>query len=159
MDKEISINDIFKAAMQVEAIGGAFYRKYAQVCDDSEIKKIFTSLAMVEQTHFNKFQEMVEALRPEEAGKGISQENRGYISKTINDALFNEDRKPENLLQRVSTKKDALKIALDLEKGSISYYEMIKKEVKPEVAKEINRIIGEEQGHAQTISAMLENLV
>jgi rubrerythrin len=158
MKKEISLNDIFKAAMQVEAIGDAFYRKYAQVTDDPEIKKIFNSLAIMEQTHFQKFQEMVGALSPAEANKGISKENRSYMTKTINKAIFNEDRKPENLLQRVSRKQDALKIALELEEDSISYYEKMKQEVAPEVAKKIDKIIGEEQEHAQTITSLLENL-
>ncbi|MFC1637556.1 ferritin family protein [Candidatus Margulisiibacteriota bacterium] len=158
MDKQLSLNDIFKAAMQMEAIGGAFYRKYAQVSGDPEIEKIFNSLAIMEESHFNKFQAMIEALKPEEAGKGISKENRGYVTKTINEVVFNEDRKPENLLQRVSSKQDALKIALELENGSISYYEKMKQEVAPEAAKEIDRIIGEEQGHAQTITSLLENL-
>jgi rubrerythrin len=159
MNKQLSLNDIFKAAMQLEAIGGAFYRKYAQVSDVPEIKKAFNSLAVMEETHFNKFQAMLEALAPEQAGRGISKENRSYVTKTINEVVFNEERKPENLLQRVSNLNDALKIALELEDNSIDYYERIKQEVPPEVAREIARIIVEEQEHVQTITNLKENLV
>jgi rubrerythrin len=158
MNKDISINDIFKAAMQVEAIGEAFYRKYAEISDSPEIKKTFDFLAGREKTHYQKFQDWLSVLNPGELDKGISQDNRPYLSKTINQSIFSEERKPENLLKKVKTMRDALQTALELENGSIEYYEKMKQEVSPEVGKEIGKIISEEQTHAQTITGMLDNI-
>jgi rubrerythrin len=157
MNTGISLNDIFKAAMQVEVIGEGYYRRYAERSDSEQIRKTFVLLADKEQTHYKKFKELLTALSPAEAGKGIAKENRSKISKMINQVIFDRTSNVDNLLSKVKNLHEALQSALGLEHKSIEFYELIMPEVSEEARRAIKLIIAEEEQHAQIIRNLIEN--
>jgi rubrerythrin len=158
MENTISLNDIYKAAMQVEMIGRAYYLKYAEKSASEEIRRTFDFLAFREQMHFNKFQAILAQLDPAEAQKGISPHNRARISTLINHSIFECDKKPDVLLAKVKKVGDALQFALNLENDSIEFYENILPKLDGQGRKELPRIILEERLHAQLVRNLLENL-
>lgn len=158
MMQTITVNDLFKAAEQIEVVGQAYYGKYAQKTDSEDLKKTFNFLAFKEETHLKKFQELLETIRPEEAEKGISEENRGHISLLMNQIIYNQEKSAESLLKKIKNNIDALNLALQLENESIKFYDAIKPELSLEAQRELAKIIVEEETHVELVSQWLDDL-
>lgn len=159
MNNQLTMEDIYKAAMQVEAVGKAFYKDYAAKSDSDELKKTFDFLAFKEERHYLKFQEMLEMVDLKATLSGISEENLAFITRMMKEKIFSDTKKAESLLKRVKSTREALEAALELENDSIRFYDAIAKGVDEKAAKEIKKIITEEEVHAETITNMMENLV
>ncbi len=130
-----------KIAIKTETDAIAFYKKAAEKTRHPIGKKMFLSIMEDEKNHLEDFKCLLE---------GLDIKVRDAVSpmkkmKTV----FEENR--EGLLERIEATTDemeALKIAMEMEKESIDFYEKASKEVQgPKERALFERLVEEERQH------------
>lgn len=148
-------SDVLQFALRMEENGGLFYRKAADLADNSEVKKLFGFLASEEDEHkktFEKFLAKVEIYQDTEDYPG---EYLNYLHQYIDDKIFFTH---ENELSKTLDVVSALDFAIQREMDAVLYYTELKGFVNDEDAKVIDEIIAEERKHFAQLSALKKNL-
>ncbi|MGC8612135.1 MAG: ferritin-like domain-containing protein [Athalassotoga sp.] len=144
----IGIEDLLGVALKIESSGYQFYTELAKR-SKGENKKLFSSLAEQERDHMKIFEKLISASK--EKSEILNEEAVGYLKVYAETSIFPEIEKsvPENM-------REALEIALDVEKDSVIFYEELLK-YAPETST-IQKIIEEEKRHFKDILKMIESL-
>ncbi|MBO8131133.1 MAG: ferritin family protein [Candidatus Marinimicrobia bacterium] len=152
--ERISLEEVFKIAIEIERNGQRFYRNYAEKNDDEKIKEVFNNLADMESDHERAFIEMKNRLvtdydRIEADTEGLL---NAYIKAFAGGYIFTSDDK----IVEAGSPDDILKYAIGKEKDSISYYLAVKEFVVGEDNKDkVDRIIKEEMKHIIILSDLI----
>jgi rubrerythrin len=147
-----SVQEIFGLAVQIEKNGEFFYRESLNTVADSSLKSVLQWLADQELEHRKWFSrkkdelaEMVEDPALEEMGGSI-------LRSILGDQTFSLG---EADLSGIRTLRDLLDLALEFEKDTILFYEMIKPLVeKVETSAHLDKIIDEEKRHIQILAEL-----
>ncbi|BBJ27454.1 ferritin family protein [Athalassotoga saccharophila] len=144
----IELEDLLGVALKIESSGYEFYTELAKR-STGESKKLFSSLAEQEKDHMKIFEKLISSSK-EKSGV-LNEETVGYLKVYAETSIFPEIERgvPENM-------KDALEIALDVEKDSVIFYEELIK-YAPQTST-IQKIIEEEKRHFRDILKMIESL-
>jgi len=151
--------EVFEIAEQIERNGVAFYRRAAELFEDSDVAGIFTKLADWEVKHEAVFAEMRKQLVDEPAELlTFDPEDAPLDAKAMAGlAAFGISQDPAAELSGSETRADVLKMALQKEKDTIVYYTGLKEFVPIAVAiKKIGEIITEELRHIRIIKQSLD---
>lgn len=159
MTTTLNAIEVFEIAEQIERNGANFYRKAAELFNDSGICQIFLQLAGWEIKHEQVFADMKKQLV-----------SSGYKSKTYESekkeldpklmaslAVFGTASEPLHRLKGIETITEALKTAIEKEKESITFYEGLKEFVSAaEDRGKVNNIINEELHHIDILNQALK---
>lgn len=135
-----------KIAIKTETDAIAFYKEAAEKTRHPFGKKMFLSIMEDEKRHLEDFKCILQ---------GLDLKVRDFVSpmKKIK-TVFEENR--NDLLERITATTDemeALKIAMQMEKDSIDFYEKVSKEVQTQKEKALfERLAKEEQEHYNIFS-------
>jgi len=159
MTRTFNAIEVFEIAEQIERNGAAFYRRAAELFEDSDAAGIFTKLADWEVKHEAAFAEMRKQLADEPVELStFDPEDAPLDAKAMAGlAAFGLRPDPSAELAGCKTKADVLNLALQKEKDTIVYYTGLKEFVP--VAAAINKIgdiIKEELRHIRIINQSLE---
>jgi len=150
MEPKFSSAEVIQLAISMEEEGVRFYEKYAEMAD-VELKEILMSMAEDEKQHAKIFKEMYNDL---EVG---TYEEEYLFSDAVQD-LFSSYAKNEgfNRNQRpIDSIKDAIRIGIDTEKITISYYKNLLGYANESVKEILNRLIIEEEKHQKRLESLL----
>jgi len=142
-------SDVLQFALRMEENGALFYRKAAELAEDSEIKKLLNFLACEEDEHkktFEGFLSKVEIYHPTEDYPG---EYLNYLHQYIDKKIYFTDNAPKKL-----DAANALDFAIQTEVDAIVYYTELKGFVDAADAKIVDKIIAEERKHFAQLSAL-----
>jgi len=159
MTRRFNAIEVFEIAEQIERNGAAFYRKAAELFEDSDAVGIFTKLADWEVKHEAVFAEMRKQLAAEPAELStFDPEDAPLDAKAMAGlAAFGLRPDPSGELAGCKTRADVLNLALQKEKDTIVYYTGLKEFVPVAVAiDKIGEIITEELHHVRIISQALD---
>lgn len=144
-------SEVFEVAMEMEQVGGDFYKALARGSDDVEVRKFCAQTAKEEEAHYKTFQRLREL---------ESQEN-----KLSDKALFELQQLGRSIVQPSPTAvqqvaiggsiKDALEMAMNMEKNSIRFYQVLL-DHQPNLAEAMKRIIQEEQSHLAKLQKLAQ---
>lgn len=151
--------EVFDIAAQIERNGADFYRKAAEIFDESEISRLFLELAGWEAEHEKIFSDMKKQLAESnpETAENRTEESPPEKKLIAGLAVFGIRPDPAGEFDGKENKIDIIKRAIDKEKDSIVFYTGIKDFVCSGVAKEkIDDIIKEELGHIKVLNEILE---
>jgi len=148
-----TIRDIVDLAIQIEENGERVYRKAAQEVSNPSIAALLLQLADEEVKHVDWFTELkvqaeetIDDPQLEETGKRVLQGVLGDQSFSLNDVDFSTIR----------GMGDLLRVAVEFEKDTVLFYEMIRSFVdEKQVLGYLDTIIAEENRHIQLIQAAL----
>lgn len=155
-------DDVFTMAVRIEENGSAFYRGTAKLADDPQVKKLFEELALMEEGHIVAFK----TLRSELPGafpadavwdpEGLAE---SYLQATADTHIFTVEVASERI-KRVKNPMEALDVALQFEKDSVSFF-LGMKEVLPDPAGkgEIDKLIYQEMDHIRMLSRVRNRLL
>ena len=156
---QLSALEIFEVAEQIERNGAEFYRRAAEIFDDSEVKNIFLELVEWEKAHQELFAEMREQLSQQ---SGEHQAGRAEGADLIDPqimaslAVFGIEAEPSSELTGKESIEDVLHMAIQKEKDSIVYYTGLKEFVPEATDKEkVDDIIKEEMRHIKILDQAL----
>jgi rubrerythrin len=140
-----SIQEIIDLAIQIEENGEKVYRKAVDNVSDPSLSSLLRWLADEEAKHTQRFNELREIAdtspidpQVEELGKNILRSVVGEQSFSLDEADFS----------RIGTVKELIQLAIEFEKDTILFYEMIRTFVQDhETMDKLREIIEEETRH------------
>lgn len=152
--------EIFEIAEKIERNGVKFYRRAAELFDDSRTHNMFLQLADWETTHEKVFADMrneLSAQGPELRTFQLENELLPDAQAMAGLAVFGIKPDPSDELTGEESITDILKSAIEKEKDSIVFYTGLKDFVPARAGKDkIDDIIREEMRHICILNQSLE---
>jgi|UniRef100_A0A7V3REM1 rubrerythrin len=144
----VNLEELLGVALKIEGSGYAFYSELASRSSGKN-KKLFQSLADQEREHAKIFEKIVSESKENNGLEPLNEEAVGYLRIFAETSIFPEIEKgvPADL-------KEALELALDVEKDSVVFYEELLKYVPQKET--VQKIVEEEKKHFKDILKMIE---
>ncbi|MGD8228444.1 MAG: ferritin family protein [Desulfobacteraceae bacterium] len=144
-----SLREVFDLAIQIEKNGEQYYRDALEKVSNPSLRSLLEWLAEQEEKHRSWFSERKEDLdtvgedmEMAEMGSSILQGILGDQSFSLKEADLSEIDSVEALVQ----------LAVEFEKDSILFYEMIGSFIEdPDTSEKLNEIIAEENRHIELL--------
>jgi rubrerythrin len=162
MNITFSADEIFEMAEQIERNATGFYGDAAKKATDKDAKKLFTDLAVMENSHLKIFQQMRKQLKSEEKESTTFDPESEAIMylQTMADGHGTEGKKGRNeKLTGNEMINEIFQIGINAEKDSVVFYTALKEMVPPGTGRDkVMEIIDEELGHLVLLKMQLANL-
>ncbi len=144
-----SLREIFDLAIKIEKNGEKFYREAQKKISNPSLNKMLEWLADQEAKHITWFSERKEMLKTtgidldtEEMGSAILQSIMGDQSFSLEEAD----------LSKMDQVEDLIELAVEFEKDSILFYEMIGSLIEDaETSQKLKEIVEEENRHLELL--------
>lgn len=150
MNKELAV--ALEIAEKQEADGIAWYSKIVEKCDSEAGKQMFRSFVEDEERHLRWVKSMAEGLGIDLSDAPLPRES----IKTVFTAAKGEE---EEVAKATDSQKDAISVALDMEKESYANYKQAAgKAEDPKVKEVFERLALEENQHYEMLTNTLEYL-
>lgn len=155
-----SADEIFEIAEQIERNGAVFYRKAAKGVSNTEFKKLFEELAIMEVDHEKTFAAMRAKLTTSERLPAVFDPNDEvglYLRAMADGRVFDIKADPSEKLTGRETPQDILNTAIGLEKDSIVFYLGLEDYIPAESGKDkVRAIIKQEMGHIVLLTSKMD---
>ena len=145
-----TIREIVDMAIQLEQNAETFYRAALTEMSTESLKPVLVCLADEERNHAEWFEKLKSVAEQVEA-RG----QRGEISSAAARNLVGEQKfsLAEVDLSKIKSVKDLIELAIEHEKDTIIFYQMLQSFVDdPEIVKELDEIIAEEEQHIKLLA-------
>lgn len=146
---DYSLDDIFRAAEEIERKGIAFYHEAATQAADPVTRQVFNGLAAMEREHQQIFQTLRQLVVPAPAAE------LNAVQDLFRHSFQNVDHELRELFDGKLSREDILKSAMDFEKDTIVFLSGLKHLVEPKDMPKIDLIIREELGHVVSLGSQL----
>ena len=159
MTRTLNAFEAFEIAEQIERNGSSFYRKAAELFDDSHISAMFLEMAGWETGHEAVFAAMRKQLSEEtREQRTFKPEEPPLDPKAMAGlAVFGIRPEPADELTGGESREEVLKMAVEKEKDSIVYFTGLKEFVPARAGSDkIDDIIKEEMRHIRILSQSLQ---
>lgn len=149
-------SEIFQFAIRIEENGEKFYRKVADLSDDTNLKNLFTFLADEEAKHKQTFGELLSKIEKYEPPEAYPDEYFAYLRAYADQIVFPSmiDKELDKKMNSVSAVEFGIRRELD----SILYYLEVKNLVPETQRHLIDSIIDEERSHFLKLSNLWKTL-
>jgi len=164
-------DEIFGIAIDIEKNGIQFYEKAREAAAHAPVKEMFVELRAQEEKHLRDLEKMRAEL-PESARRptdydptdDVYRKREEEVEQYIRDtADMNVFRKPEHVERYVSEMgrvEDALRLAIQFEKDSITFYLILKDLTEEDKGQAfVDKILAEEKEHLKRLSRELREAV
>ncbi len=162
MSISFNADEIFEMAEEIERNGAKFYRKAAEHAADTEIKRLLTDFAAMEDGHLETFAEMRQQLsNGEKEAITFDPDNEAVLYlQSMADAHGWEGKKSiDEDLTGDESLTEILRIAIAAEKESVAFYVGIKDLVSEKAGKDkVDAVIKEEMAHIILLNNKLVSL-
>ncbi|NMA01473.1 MAG: ferritin family protein [Clostridia bacterium] len=143
--------EYFEMAIKMEVDGEKFYKEQANKNQDNATYQIFTYLAQEEQKHARLIEKMQ---------KKLSIDPTPEIDLTEYKHPFQELKDFQLDIKTIPEQLDVYRLALEMEKKSIDFYQDILTKTKnPEGKKIINFLILQEKSHYKIFEGIIEHVL
>ena len=140
-----SIGDIIDLAIQIEENGEKVYRKAVEKAPNSSLSSLLQWLADEEAKHIRWFNELREVTNSTPVDPQLEELGKNILRSVVGEQSFSLD---EADFSRIDTVKDLLRLAIEFQKDTILFYEMIQTFVQDnEGLDQLGEIIEEETRH------------
>ena len=148
-------NDALAIAIEMERVGNEFYTALSLASRSAAVRRFCALAARQEAEHLVTFTQLRQQQgvttppAPAEARPGPVASAKARIQP---------DRDTVRQVAESSNLADALAMAIDMERGAVSYYQSLLPQM-PSAAKDIRRIISEEMTHVSALQALVAECV
>ena len=160
MGMPFNADEVFEMAEQIERNGARFYRAAAEKFP--ELSQLLLELAAMEDDHEKTFADMRAELSGTEAEPPVFDPDgqaQLYLKAMADEHIFNIKADPSEQLADIEKPEDLLKIAIGIERDSITFYVGLKESVSRRAGKDqVEAIIKEEVGHIVTLRKKMDTL-
>ncbi len=142
--EKFSIVEVIEQAIQTERAGYKFYSSLVEKFEEPALKDLFLKLAARERQHEKTYTELKDMVKQDEEPAGWD-EASAYLKAIIESHFFVGKGKSMPLMDYITTKKQAIEIALCFEKETLLYFYGLREVVKEKEV--VDEIINEEKSH------------
>lgn len=146
--------EIIDLAVEIEKMGGKFYRKLAEKAPSEQIKSLLLYLASEEDQHQVRFSELGKGLAPVNVSEAYQGEYFEYVGFTVEMHMFNNAEKLEQLVENARTGLDIIKLAIEFERDTVLFFNGFRNVVLKDQQAVIDDLIMEEQIHLVKLSRL-----
>lgn len=149
-------NDVVLAAIEVETRGERFYNYLVEQAEDEKIRKVYEHLSREEVKHKALFEQLYERIgKVDLPAWSNAQEYLTYLNALIDSHTLFRYKDLDEVKEKISSRKDALQLAIQFEKDSILFF-MEMRDFVPESEKTfVTQCIEEEKSHMRQLTEML----
>ncbi|MCW2276686.1 ferritin-like domain-containing protein [Heliophilum fasciatum] len=151
-------SEIVDFAVSIEKNGEAFYRSLAARITNPSIRQVIEELATAESQHIVDFQALRDRLGDYEPPEQFPGEYEAYMQSLIQDSVFGQSARIEELIERIHSDRDAIQWALHFEKESILFFHEMMNLVAISDRRAVQELIRQEQEHIRRLSAIKKEL-
>ncbi len=145
-----TLSEIIEFAIRIEENGEKVYRDASAKISDPSLVLLLQWLADEELEHVRWFSELKKSIKEEDVDPQVGEMGQNLLLGIVGDQSFSLNEKD---LSKIADLKEALKTALDFEKDTVVFYEMIASFVQENAAlAKLNQIIQEEKRHVDHLS-------
>jgi rubrerythrin len=150
-----SIEEIIDLAIQIEENGEQVYRKAVEKAPNPSLSSLLQWLADEEAKHIRRFSELREHANSTPVDPQLEEVGKNILRSVVGEQSFSLD---EANFSKIDTVKDLLVLAIDFEKDTILFYEMIQTFVQDDKTQDqLREIIEEETRHIGLLEECLAN--
>jgi len=143
-----SPTDLLDIAIREEVTGATYYHALAERADSQELREFAARLARVEETHRDRFKEMLAELGGKGSeGESYEGEYESYLGYLLEGRIFPAGEKGEDLAAGQRSDAEAVETALALEKETLLLYHELMEFVPARYHKTLDAIVDEEREH------------
>lgn len=147
-------SEIVELGIQIEKNGRDFYNTLIKNSKNPKAKETFKYLADEEERHITVFQKILDSVEKYEPAQAYPGEYFAYMNALASEYVFTQNDKGEQIAKTMKTDKEAMDLAIGLEKDSVIFYEGMKKVVPEYDLKIVNELIIQEQNHLKQLSEL-----
>ena len=149
-----SIGDILDLAIRIEKNGEMVYRKAAERASRQSLASLFESLANEEVRHAEWFSDLKDKVNKTAEDPRLEEMGKKVLQGILGDQTFSLE---EASLEEMEGVEDVLKTAIEFEKDTALFYEMIRSFLNDkETLRHLDAIIEEENRHITLLQEALE---
>jgi len=150
-----SIEEILDIAIQLEKNGEKVYQKAATVKGDPTMGLLLQRLADDEAKHAQWFMDMKKSVGKDIVYPQLEEMGRKILKKAVGDQAFTLG---EADLSKIRDSRRLIELALEFEKDTVIFFEMIGNFVDDQdTLSHLNEIIEEENRHVSLLQKLLDN--
>ena len=148
-----TISEIVEFAIRIEENGQKIYRDALERASDPTLISLLRWLAHEESEHVRWFSDLKGTVTDEAVDIQVGEMGRSLLLGIVGDQTFSLK---ERDLSTIAEAKELLKIALDFEKDTVIFYEMMGAFIQEDTAMaKLNQIIQEENRHIDMLTEFL----
>ncbi|HET6921648.1 MAG TPA: ferritin family protein [Anaeromyxobacteraceae bacterium] len=154
MIENVTAETCLAFAIEAEEMGAELYRGLARkFAADVELRELFERLGRDEADHAEHVRAMGERLVPRFRDRPASADERDYLRAMSMSDIFSRPGGLAGDLGGVRDRRDALRLALHLEKATLAYYQAVRDVAGPEEV--LDSLIAMERKHVVRVMALL----
>jgi rubrerythrin len=148
-----TMREIIEFAIRIEENGEKVYRDASEKVSDPSLISLLQRLADEESEHVRWFSELKGTVKEGRVDPQVGEMGQSLLLEIVGDQTFSLK---ERDLSTIGDLREVLKIALDFEKDTVIFYEMMGSFIKEDAAlAELDQIIQEENRHIRVLSEAL----
>ena len=157
MRDRFTAEEVFGIAMELEETGEVFYEALAISTPNPRVTALCRRLASQERSHYQTFKRMREDLSARPSAPPMKAEDLAFVQAAINDRVIPDPRRAREIARKGALKQ-ALELAIRLEKDTVRFYTQLLPLVPAPDADAVRRIIAEETVHVEDVTAAWRGL-
>ena len=145
-----SAREIIDMAIKIERNGENYYRQAIAKVTDESLQSLFLFLADEEYEHARRFEAFKQRIKDSDEDRKLAEISGTMLQSVVGNQRFSLD--DADLAELDSTEK-LIGIAIEFEKDSILFYEMLQSfNEDPETLGQLTEIIAEENRHIEMLN-------
>lgn len=160
MTRNVTGNEVFEMALQIEQMGYDFYKTMAHNTANTQLRLGYNQLAAEEKKHLDSFEQLRDSIYKIDTNRLDNWEEVALYFKALIDTKV-LPTSPENnsLLPELKDEIGAIHISISFEKDTILFLQEISRWINPEDKNRIEQLIEEEKSHILKLLQMKKEIV
>ena len=151
-----SVNELIDIAIRLESNAEDYYRQALKEVSDPSIESLLIYLANQEAKHIHWFEDLRRRVKTSSSEGGMLELDATLLEKLIGDQKFSLEEVDLSKIERVES---LIELAIEFEKDSILFYEMLGVIIdNPDDLGVLKEIINEENRHIQVLKEYGDDL-
>ena len=159
MSSEVSYNEVFEMALQIEQMGYDFYKTMAHNAANVQLRNGYNQLAEEEKKHIECFERLQKSIEKIDTSRLDNWDEVSlYFKALIDTKVLSTSSGKNSLVQELKDEIGAIHISISFEKDTILFLQELNRWVNPEDQKIIEKLIDEEKSHILKLLQMKKEI-
>lgn len=143
-------------AIKDEVTGEAFYKAFAEITDNAELKAEYRKIAEQEHHHMESFSKMKDAVAEATIPEEYAGQYDAYLNSFLTTRAFPDATAAAQAAKNVGSDAAAIDLALHMEKDTLLMYHEVRDFIPASHQDFVKKIMDEERQHIATLTNLRE---